>query len=187
MRLRPGEAESEVAWTEFYRIYSPLISGFARRLGATADAAEEAVQEVLSGFFAVSPRFEYDPSKGTFRGYLKVCTVRVLAKLHAKQRLVVGRPLLQMADDAPEVVRAWDDQWDQERLDRALREVREHYAANAQMACTFRAFELVVIFGMSSENVAAELNVSVESVYAAKSRISKALRKSMDSMNDTLR
>jgi hypothetical protein len=53
----------EMAWAEFRRRYAPAIAGFARRLGARAHDIDDIVQDVCVGFFAVSPRFVYDPSK----------------------------------------------------------------------------------------------------------------------------
>src|SRR5690349_1099303 len=73
IRLNGGRPEREVAWAEFHELYAPVISGFARRMGARAQEVDDLVQEVLKAFFCATPEFAYDPAKGRFRGYLKTC------------------------------------------------------------------------------------------------------------------
>ena len=51
----------------------------ARMTGSVIDG-EDVLQEVLLSFFRVSPRFEYDPSLGRFRGYLKRATLNVIRR-----------------------------------------------------------------------------------------------------------
>ncbi len=68
---------------EFERRYAPIIVGFARNLGLTSQDVDDVLQEVMLAFFKVSPRFEYDPSKGRFRGYLKRITRQIVAVLDA--------------------------------------------------------------------------------------------------------
>lgn len=55
LRLRQDGPAREVAWAEFYDLYAPIISGFARRVGASRSEVEDLVQEVLRAFFAASP------------------------------------------------------------------------------------------------------------------------------------
>ena len=73
LRLRRDGPAREVAWAEFDDLYAPMIAGFARRIGVDRGAVDDLVQDVLRAFFAASPEFVYDPSKGRFRGYLKTC------------------------------------------------------------------------------------------------------------------
>ena len=51
------------------------------------------MQDVLLGFFLKSPTFIYDPAKGRFRGYLKVCTYRALRKRIGHEARLHGKPL----------------------------------------------------------------------------------------------
>src|SRR5262252_4965856 len=82
LKLKDSDpAPRELAWREFYNRYAPVISGYTRRKGATAQQADEVVQDVIGGFFAASPRFVYDPSRGRFRAYLKTCAAHALAKV----------------------------------------------------------------------------------------------------------
>ncbi len=68
---------------------------------------------------------------------------------------------------------------------RALAGVRERYSTTADRQRTFRAFEMCALLGRTTEQVAAQLSMSVESVRAAKSRVGKALRETFDHLDST--
>ena len=81
----PCPKKRQIAWGAFYRRYARIIAGFARNMGARPDEIDNIIQEVMLGFFKALDKFEYDPSKGRFRGFLKVCTFRVLQE-HLRAR-----------------------------------------------------------------------------------------------------
>ena len=185
LRLRPGDPGREVAWAEFYDLYAPIISGFARRVGANRNEVEDLVQEVIRAFFSTSPEFCYDPAKGRFRGYLKTCVWHKLSELRRKAgREAAALGKLSAADDAA-VEETWNDVWETEKLQRALSAVRERYANNPDRQRTFRAFEMCTLLDRSTEVVAAQLGMSEESVRAAKSRVGKALRETFEHLDNT--
>lgn len=165
-------------------MYAPIITGFARRNGATSDQAEDLVQEVMRAFFAVTPEFSYDPARGRFRGYLKTCVWHKMSELHRKQ----GREMqvfsqFATADDAA-FEAAWNDVWETEKLQRALSAVRERYAVNPERQRTFLAFEMCALLDRPIVVVAAELGITEESVRAAKSRVSKTLREEFEALDE---
>src|SRR4051794_15590859 len=83
VRLKQSDpAPRELAWQQFYHQYAPVIANYARQRGASAQQADEVVQDVISGFFAASPKFVYNPSRGRFRSYLKTCAIRALSRIH---------------------------------------------------------------------------------------------------------
>ena len=184
VRLNAADtAPRELAWRHFYERYGPIIQGYARRRGASRQQADEVVQDVVTGFFAASPRFVYDPSRGRFRAYLRTCA------MHALDRL---RGALPPAQDVPvedvQIIDArdgelWDRLWQQQVLRRAMELVREHYTRNGKLE-TFLAFEQNVVFGRAAPDVAKELNLNVNSVHAAKSRVMQKLREVRDQLND---
>ena len=184
VRLNAADAAPrELAWRHFYERYGPIIQGYARRRGASRQQADEVVQDVVTGFFAASPRFVYDPSRGRFRAYLRTCAV------HALDRL---RGALPPAQDVPvedvQIIDArdgelWDRLWQQQVLRGAMEHVREHYTRNGKLE-TFLAFEQNVVFGRPAPDVARELNLNVNSVHAAKSRVMQKLREVRDQLND---
>jgi len=186
IRLNKAGPEREVAWTEFHDLYAPVIAGFARRVGARSGDIADLVQEVLKAFFRVSPEFVYDPAKGRFRGYLKTCVWHKLGELRRKRGAeIVDVERCDLTDpDHVSVESVWNDVWETEKLGRALAVVRQRYATNTERARTFRAFEMCTLLERPNEQVAAELGLSLESVRAAKSRVSKALREAFDSLDE---
>src|SRR6516162_4708756 len=72
IRLRDGgDAE---AWQEFVHLYAPVIYGFARKRGLQDADAADMMQEVLRSVSGAAQRLDYDPSRGTFRGWLFTVT-----------------------------------------------------------------------------------------------------------------
>src|SRR3954470_2349794 len=110
LRLQAADlAPREMAWDEFGDRYTAVISGFAKRMGARPQDVDDILQDVLLGFFLKSPSFIYDPAKGRFRGYLKVCTYRALRKRLDKQRARDGKDLEELDEDDLAVEQAWND------------------------------------------------------------------------------
>lgn len=176
MRLKESDpSPREFAWTEFKQRYEPIVAGFARRMGARQQDVDDVVQDVLLGFFVKSPRFVYDPSKGRFRGYLKVCTYRALQKKFGKNKQFQGQPLDQIDPGAVAVDQVWNDVWEQQLLRRVLDDVRESMGQSK----TFQAFELYVVFDKPAQDVATKLEMHINSVYRAKEQITRLLQEKL--------
>jgi RNA polymerase sigma factor (sigma-70 family) len=176
LRLKESDpAPREVAWRQFYDRYAPVIANFARRKGANKQQSDEVVQDVISGFFAASPRFVYDPSRGRFRAYLKTCAMHALSRIRGALAPAQEQPVeeLQIIDDHDEQL--WDRLWQQQVLRRAMDIVRDHYTRKGRLE-TFLAFEQNVVFGRPAAEVARELGINVASVHTAKSRVTDKLR-----------
>jgi len=166
-------APRELAWVEFRARYAPVIVAFARRFGVTSHDADDVVQDVLVGFYAKSPTFVYDPSRGRFRAYLKACTIHALRKHLAAARGRATVPLDSVADPAaPADDEAWDDLWEQQLLKRALELTRAQYEDRD----TFRAFLLTAIDGKTPAEAAKELGMSLANVYKARARVTESVR-----------
>jgi RNA polymerase sigma-70 factor (ECF subfamily) len=181
LRLKHSDAQPrELAWDQFSARYAPIIAAFARQLGVRGQDIDDVVQDVLLGFFLKSPTFVYDPSKGRFRGYLKVCTYRAIQRRFGSSARVNNQPLDQVSADAVAVEQVWNDVWEQQQLHRALDEVRETMGHNK----TFRAFELYVVFDQPAQAVAEKLEMHINSVYRAKEQITRLLQEKVMAMND---
>jgi RNA polymerase sigma-70 factor (ECF subfamily) len=181
MRIKQSDPRPrELAWEEFRRRYAPMIAGFARNLGARPQDIDDIIQDVIMGFYSVSPTFIYDPARGRFRGYLKVCTLRALQQRIGQNAKFKAKSIDNVDANDVEVEQVWNDIWEQEHLKRALEELRRRYQGRE----TFRAFERYVIVGEKPEEVAAALQVSVDSVYKAKERVTTALRELLKDLAD---
>src|SRR5271156_487140 len=89
VRLRDGGDAG--AWQEFVRLYAPVIYGFARKRGLQDADAADLMQEVLRSVSMAAERLEYDPARGTFRGWLFTVTRnKVFNFLDSRRRRVDG-------------------------------------------------------------------------------------------------
>ena len=181
LRLRQSDpTPREFAWEEFHGRYAPIIAGFAHRLGARQQDLDDIVQDVLLGFFSTSPSFVYDPAKGRFRGYLKVCTYRALRSHVGKEVQFGGVPLDQVDPEAVAIEHVWKDVWAQELLSRAVEELRGKMGETK----TFQAFEQYVALNQPAQRVADNLGVHIMTVYQSKKQITRLLRETVKRLNE---
>src|SRR6185436_19967608 len=79
------------AWQEFVHLYAPVIYGFARKRGLQDADAADLMQEVLRSVSGAANRLDYDPARGTFRGWLFTVTRnKVFSFLESRNRRVRG-------------------------------------------------------------------------------------------------
>jgi len=181
LRLKQTDNQPrEIAWDQFSARYAPVIGAFARRLGARPQDVDDITQDVLLGFFLKSPTFVYDPTKGRFRGYLKVCTYRALHKRLGAAARLNDRPLDAVDPEEVAIDQVWNDVWEQQQLRRALEEVRETMGPTK----TFRAFELYVVFDTPAQTVADRLEMHINSVYRAKEQVTRLLQEKLVAMKE---
>ena len=183
MRVREGD---EVSWNDFYTAYKPLIFLCGGDFGLTPDEKEELVQQVMTDIFKRDILgkydldhvpddvvFKYDPAKGRFRHYL-----RKIVQNHAV-RIYRGRKRheAENIDDMPEIAgndewnSMWDSEWKKHVLTMALTELKIRIRPE-----TYVAFEMYALQNRSVEDTASFLNMSIASVYTAKSRCIAALK-----------
>src|SRR5881275_2228178 len=68
VRLR--DARDELAWSQFVEVYAPLVYGYARKHGLQDADAADLTQDVLQSVAGAVRRLDYDPQRGSFRGWL---------------------------------------------------------------------------------------------------------------------
>ena len=172
--------EREVAWDEFQTRYAPLIAGFAARCGASRQDIDDIIQDVMTGMLRAADGFEYDPSKGRFRSFLKTCTVRASIRRAGKNMRFRGMPLDELPQAEIAVEPVWNDVWEQQLVARALSVLRNDLSGSL----AFLAFEQYVLFDRPAETVAAELGTSVNNVHQAKTRITKLLKETVQRLRE---
>ncbi len=164
----PDTQARELAWEEFNEKYGPIIAGWARRCGASHDEAMDIVQNVMLGFFRVSPAFVYSPDRGRFRGYLKTATLTALHKVLSKR--------MQLADSAaigqtPAADSQWDQTWEAELLRKAM--------SCAEMQCKSEHYQVFLqhqIMGLTGDAVAQACGMSVANVHKVCQRVRDVIR-----------
>jgi DNA-directed RNA polymerase specialized sigma24 family protein len=68
VRLR--DSQDNPAWTEFVEVYAPVLHGFACKQKLQDVDAADRTQEVLRAAARAIERLDYDPERGSFRGWL---------------------------------------------------------------------------------------------------------------------
>lgn len=186
LRLGGEGTQRELAWEEFYDLYGPMISRLARHFGASRDEAADVVHDVMTSFFAFQPKFVYEPQKGRFRAFLRVCTRNATYERFRRRQRAEGAGGMEMdhlADgDAEEADEIWEKIWDDELLRQAVELTRIRYSTNDERKTTFAAFEQYVLKGRDAAEVAVELGLKVASVHQARTRVSKALKEELESL-----
>ena len=171
-RLKDGG--DSTAWPEFNERYGELIRSFARRRGLQPSDCDDVYQDVLLSLARAMPGFSYDPSRGKFRSYLKTATLRVIFKRSRQNPGGVNLEDIENATRAAEtdaaVEEAWEMEWRQYHLRQAVPTIEVEFSHTDR-----QAFQRYAVEGMGARETAEALELSVDQVYQAKSRITKRL------------
>jgi RNA polymerase sigma-70 factor (ECF subfamily) len=174
-RLREGDGV--MAWEEFFGRYWHLVFVTARNRGCQAHTAEEIVQEVMLTVFQQRHVFQYDPSKGRFRDWLRQVVRNAVAKHRREpaQRVRARGGESEVSTPEPIGDDGLDDRWEahfeQSLLTALLDAVRVEVAPE-----TYQAFELLTLQGLSGAEVARITGLTRNAVYLARKRVLKRLR-----------
>ncbi len=84
--LRLRDTDDAECWSEFVRLYTPLIFGHCRRHGLQDADAADVAQEVMRVAAQAMPKFEYNAQRGKFRGWMLQTTRHRLHKFFARQQ-----------------------------------------------------------------------------------------------------
>jgi RNA polymerase sigma factor (sigma-70 family) len=177
--IRIRDARDSEAWQQFVRLYAPLIYGYARKRGLQDADAGDLTQEVLRSVAASAGRFEYDPRRGSFHGWLfTVVRNRVLDFLDSQGQRNRGsgdsgvqKKLEAQPAPAVDESTAWNQEYEQHLLTEAIAQVRGGFHEPI-----WQAFWQTAIEGKKAKAVAEALKMSVASVYVAKSRVVTQLK-----------
>jgi RNA polymerase sigma factor (sigma-70 family) len=179
VRIRDGQDQQ--AWSQFVEIYAPLIYGFARNHGLQDADAADLAQEVLRSVLRGARRLEYDPKRGSFRGWL-FTVVRNKLRTFVARRASKGNPqgtgdtgaheLLQQ-QPAPE--EEAETLWRQEYERRLFAWAAEQVRGQVQES-TWQAFWQTAVDGKGGKEVATNLGMTVAAVYLCKGRVMAKLK-----------
>ncbi len=173
----------ERAWDEFVEIYGPLIDQLARRRGLQDADAADLVQEVFRAVAVAIERYDPDPARGSFRGWLSTIARNLIVNLlNAQRRHPRGtgdteiQQLLE-AQPAPDSEESalFDAEYHRRLLHWAAERVKDEFSAAAWLA-----FWKTGVEGQSADEAARALGLSVGTVYQYKSRVVARLRREIE-------
>ena len=180
LRLRrPGE---QAAWQRFIDLYTPLLYYWACRMGLAGQDAADLVQDVFVTLVQKLPQFQYQPGKGSFRSWLRTVAENrwrdALRKRAAAPKNAGPAPLEDAA--VPDAASAlWEAEYRQQLLARAVQIMQSDFEEKTWKACW-----ALVVEGKSGADAAAELGMTIDAVYAARSRVLRRLRQELDGLMD---
>lgn len=170
--VRVRDARDGPAWSRFVQIYAPLIHGFARKKNLQDADAADLTQDVLAAVAHALRQFDYDPARGSFRGWLFTAVRRRLAhylqkRPHQPQGSGDTEVLHLLAQQpAAEESQLWDQEFERRLFHWAAEQVRPTVKESS-----WQAFWRTAVGAEVPREVARDLGLSVAAVYMAKSRI----------------
>jgi RNA polymerase sigma-70 factor (ECF subfamily) len=180
-----AEARDPQAWERLVFLYTPLVYGWCRNAGLGEIDAADVGQEVFCGVARGLVDFRHERGAGTFRSWLRTITRRKIQDfIRQRQEQPRGtggsdafRRLLEVpADNQEEGAAVKEEQllcW------RAAELVRQDVEGK-----TWTAFWRLAVEGHSLTAVAAELGLSLNAAYKARTRVLARLRQEFAGLID---
>ena len=158
------------AWSEFVRIYEPLILSIAQRRGLQYADAAEVTQEVLNRVALSITKWEPDPQRGSFRGWLyrvtRNLTIDYLRHHHRWRERMQIADLEEMATSNASESQEFRLEYERQLFNWAAGEVKSAFNPD-----NWQAFWMTAVENKSVEQVARSLDLPRSKVYVARSRV----------------
>jgi RNA polymerase sigma factor (sigma-70 family) len=175
LRVHPESGD----WKRLVELYTPLVRLWFIRQEMPAADADELTQDVLGVVVRELVHFEHNQRPGAFRAWLRAITVNRLrgywrGRRHSPQAdggSDATRRLEQLEDPHSSLSQLWDQEHDRYVLGRLMKLIEPEFPL-----AWWQAFRRHVVEGARASEVAKELEVSVNVVLLAKSRILRRLR-----------
>lgn len=189
----------QTSWQEFFDTYWRLIYNVAIKAGLSDVEAQEVVQETVIGVARKIGEFKADPAHGSFSAWLMQLTRWRIADQWRK-RGAIGQsreqalsgespvfypsdtgstgPLERIPDPMGVALDAtWQQEWEKHLMTEALERVKQQVSPRQ-----FQMFDLHVLQQQSVQATARLLQASMASVYMAKHRVGRLLKKELQKL-----
>lgn len=171
--LRLQDLDDHSSWIEFFDRYRRFIFGIALRMGLSRQDAEEVVQDTVISVSRGLPSFSYNPTKGSFKGWLmRVTQHKVVDQFRKLGRQVPtdGLPGETMATAEAAVDQPFDAFWEAEWQHNLL-QVATDQLRLAVSPRNFQIFDWTVRMGRTAEETAKAFGISTVLVRVTKFRV----------------
>jgi RNA polymerase sigma-70 factor (ECF subfamily) len=186
VRLRDGRDNE--AWRQFVELYSAVVYGFARKRGLQDADAADVMQDVLRSVAGAAGRLNYDPSRGSFRGWLYTIARNKIFNFFEAGRHRIGRGsgdtgVHEKLEALPEpewgLAASWDEEYERNIAAVAMRRVQ----AEVQPA-TWQAFWQTAVEGRPAREAGEAVGMSAGAVYVARSRVLARLKEEVQRLRE---
>ena len=180
------DTDNSSGWEDFVSVYKTMIINWATYMGCTHSMADDVFQESIISLLRNLPDFEYSPSKGRFRGYLKTLVYRRVKDAFRRKKLVYEnefdidgqnhRDYIENISDTNEPEEAQIDlMWTSSIVSHALKN-----AISKVDSQTYESFDLYAVQELPINEVCRQLGIDKEgTVYQQKSRFLKLVSKEL--------
>ena len=175
--------KSPEAWRRLIYLFGPVVYQRCRQNGLQAADASDVFQDVFRAVANDIGSFRRDGAGDTFRGWLWTITRNKLADFWERQRKQPrghgGSDELERltnlpADELANLAESPDPQTPGSLYQRALKLIQDEFKEQ-----TWKAFWRVAVDDRAPADVADELDMSVNAVYIAKTRVLRRLREEL--------
>lgn len=186
---RVGRSGDRQSWDRLVGLYGPLVRRWLRNYDVQDADADDLVQEVLTTVVHELPQFDHNQRTGAFRTWLRRILVNRLRNFWRERQhrpVATGgssvlERLNELEDETSNTSRIWDAEHDQAVVARLLELLQPNFAGK-----TWEAFRRQMFDGQRADQVAAELEMPISSVYVARSRVLSALRREAAGLVDSI-
>jgi RNA polymerase sigma-70 factor (ECF subfamily) len=176
---RARRGDDEHSWRQFAEIYTPLLRSWLGRHGMQTVDVDDVVQETLLAVSRELPSFDHSGRRGAFRSWLRnILVFRLQNFWRDRKRRLTGqgqndflKKLSQLEDPHSELSQLWDREHDRHLVQRLLAMIEPRFQPS-----TCEAFRRVVLEGRDAAQVGLDLEMTLNAVIIAKSRVLKELR-----------
>jgi RNA polymerase sigma-70 factor (ECF subfamily) len=186
VRIRDGRDQE--AWRQFVQVYAPVVYGFARKRGLQDADAADVMQDVLRSVAGAAARLNYDPTRGSFRGWLyTVARNKIFNFLEAGRHKPdrgsgdsgARARLEELAGPEWGLAQSWDEEYERNLAALAMQRVR----GEVQPA-TWQAFWQTAVEGRSAREAGTALGMTAGAVYVARSRVLARLKEEVHQLQE---
>ena len=183
--IRLRDPTDQQAWGEFLEIYTPLIHRLARQAGLQSADADDLPQDVFRAVSGAIGRWNPDPNRGSFRGWLfRIARNTIINLLEARRHHPKGvgdteaqRMLEQLPAAGSEATALFDEEYRRGLFQWAVERIRNEFRES-----TWKAFWLTAVDGRKAQEVAESLGLTAGAVYVYRNRVVARLRKAIEEL-----
>jgi len=194
------------SWQDFFDTYWRLIYNVAVKAGLTDTEAQEAVQETVIAVARKIGDFKADPAYGSFSAWLmRLTRWRIADQFRRRGKVGVQASacpsgegtlkrelqpddtgLTDLVDRIPDPGEVafetlWSEEWEKNLMAAALEQVKRQVSPKQ-----YQMFDLHALQNLSVQHTAQTLQVSVASVYMAKHRVARLIKKTIKELKNKM-
>jgi RNA polymerase sigma-70 factor (ECF subfamily) len=186
--VRICDGRDQEAWRQFVQLYAPVVYGFARKRGLQDADAADVMQDVLRSVAGAAARLNYDPARGSFRGWLYTVARNKVFNFLEAGRHKLGRgsgdsgaraQLEAVAGPELGLAESWDEEYERSLAALAMERVR----GEVQPA-TWQAFWQTAVEGRGAREAGTALGMTAGAVYVARSRVLARLKEEVHRLQE---